>query len=259
MRTTWNEGYMKQGLLPRKLRLLRADLGLTLREVTERTGVAKETLSDIERGLRHPHDATLAKLARGYNVSLEDLLDLKEADETEEEEASVLVKAQAPPDAQTSERSLSYVNAWATFVDEFAGDLEEWKYQQTAGALDPADLPEDEFVPFIFSAMLFVKTYQRIHQAVYADDGLLSLLEEEVRFRGGRKDQEIERFERAFRRLSRAMLSVVTERVAQRVNQLAEAEKRRNVPETKRKVPNNVSDLFQKGSDAANAALEEAA
>ena len=171
--------------------MLRADLGLTLREVTERTGVAKETLSDIERGLRHPHDATLAKLARGYNVSLEDLLDLKEADETEEEEASVLVKAQAPPDAQTSERSLSYVNAWASFIDELAGDMEEWKYEQTAGALDPADLPEDEFVPFIFSAMLFVKTYQRIHQAVYADDGLLSLLEEEVRFRGGRKDQEI--------------------------------------------------------------------
>src|SRR5215212_2219991 len=234
---------MKQGLLPRKLRMLRADLGLTLREVTERTGVAKETLSDIERGLRHPHDATLAKLARGYNVSLEDLLDLKEADETEEEEASVLVKAQAPPDAQTSERSLSYVNAWASFIDELAGDMEEWKYEQTAGALDPADLPEDEFVPFIFSAMLFVKTYQRIHQAVYADDGLLSLLEEEVRFRGGRKDQEIERFERAFRRLSRAMLSVVTERVAQRVNQLAEAEKRRNVPEVERKIWTNVVEL----------------
>ena len=234
---------MKQGLLPRKLRMLRADLGLTLREVTERTGVAKETLSDIERGLRHPHDATLAKLARGYNVSLEDLLDLKEADETEEEEASVLVKAQAPPDAQTSERSLSYVNAWASFIDELAGDMEEWKYEQTAGALDPADLPEDEFVPFIFSAMLFVKTYQRIHQAVYADDGLLSLLEEEVRFRGGRKDQEIERFERAFRRLSRAMLSVVTERVAQRVNQLAEAEKRRNVPEAERKIWTNVVEL----------------
>ena len=235
--------------------MLRADLGLTLREVTDRTGVAKETLSDIERGLRHPHDATLAKLARGYNISLEDLLDLKEADEREEEEASaklgepaadrrsVLVKAQAPPDAQTSERSLSYVNAWASFIDEFAGDMEEWKYEQTAGALDPADLPEDEFVPFIFSAMLFVKTYQRIHQAVYADDGLLSLLEEEVRFRGGRKDQEIERFERAFRRLSRAMLSVVTERVAQRVNQLAEAEKRRNVPEAERKISTNVVEL----------------
>src|SRR5215212_6003025 len=242
---------MKQGLLPRKLRMLRADLGLTLREVTERTGVAKETLSDIERGLRHPHDATLAKLARGYNISLEDLLHLKEANEREKEEASatlgepdsVLVKAQAPPDAQTSERSLSYVNAWASFIDELAGDMEEWKYEQTAGALDPADLPEDEFVPFIFSAMLFVKTYQRIHQAVYADDGLLSLLEEEVRFRGGRKDQEIERFERAFRRLSRAMLSVVTERVAQRVNQLAEAEKRRNVPEAERKIWTNVVEL----------------
>jgi len=234
---------MKQGLLPRKLRLLRADLGLTLREVTERTGVAKETLSDIERGLRHPHDATLAKLARGYNVSLEDLLDLKEADETEEEEASVLVKAQAPPDAQTSERSLSYVNAWATFIDEFAGDLEEWKYEQIAGALDPADLPEDEFLPFIFSAMPFVQTYQRVYQVVYADEvGLLPLLQEEVRLRG-RMDKEVERFERAFRRLSRTMQGMLTERVAQRVNQLAQAEER--------KVPENVVSLFGEVSGEA--------
>ena len=233
--------------------MLRADLGLTLREVTERTGVAKETLSDIERGLRHPHDATLAKLARGYNVSLEDLLDLKEADETEEEEASVLVKAQAPPDAQTSERSLSYVNAWATFIDEFAGDLEEWKYEQTAGALDPADLPEDEFLPFIFSAMPFVQTYQRVHQVVYADEvGLLPLLQDEVRSRG-RKDREIERFERAFRRLSRVILAVVTEGVAQRVAQLAAAEEQATAQQegpffasvsVRKKWPENVTPLF---------------
>src|SRR5215204_6497945 len=264
MRTTWKEGYMKQGLLPRRLRMLRADLGLTLREVTDRTGVAKETLSDIERGLRHPHDATLAKLARGYNISLEDLLDLKEADEREEEEASaklgepaadrrsVLVKAQAPPDAQTSERSLSYVNAWATFIDEFAGDLEEWKYEQIAGALDPADLPEDEFLPFIFSAMPFVQTYQRVHQVVYADEvGLLPLLQDEVRSRG-RKDREIERFERAFRRLSRVILAVVTERVAQRVAQLAAAEEQATAQQegpffasvsVREKVPENVVDM----------------
>jgi len=54
---------------------LRAERGLTLREAASRAGVAKETISDIERGLRHPHDVTLSKLARGYEVSVVDLLE----------------------------------------------------------------------------------------------------------------------------------------------------------------------------------------
>jgi transcriptional regulator with XRE-family HTH domain len=61
--------------LGRKLRVLRAERGLTLREAASRTGVAKETISDIERGLRHPHDVTVAKLARAYEVPVEDLLE----------------------------------------------------------------------------------------------------------------------------------------------------------------------------------------
>jgi transcriptional regulator with XRE-family HTH domain len=64
-----------QTSLGRKLRVLRAERGLTLREAASRTGVAKETISDIERGLRHPHDVTLSKLARGYEVSVVDLLE----------------------------------------------------------------------------------------------------------------------------------------------------------------------------------------
>src|ERR687897_283544 len=61
--------------LGRKLRVLRAERGLTLREAAACTGVAKETISDIERGLRHPHDVTVAKLARAYDVPVEDLLE----------------------------------------------------------------------------------------------------------------------------------------------------------------------------------------
>jgi transcriptional regulator with XRE-family HTH domain len=68
---------MMQGLLPRKLRMLRAERGLTLRQVAALTGVAKETLSDLERGRRRPHDVTLAKLAEGYGVPLEELIDLE--------------------------------------------------------------------------------------------------------------------------------------------------------------------------------------
>jgi transcriptional regulator with XRE-family HTH domain len=65
---------MTQTSLGHKLRILRAERGLTLREAASLTGVAKETISDIERGIRHPHDVTVAKLARAYDVPVEDLL-----------------------------------------------------------------------------------------------------------------------------------------------------------------------------------------
>jgi transcriptional regulator with XRE-family HTH domain len=235
---------MMQGSLSSRLRLLRVQRGLTLQEASDVLGIDRHTLSSIERGTQTPHAPTLKKIAEGYGVPLENLLDLEE----EEKQAAVLAtpgKVEAPLETQESpdQRSLSYVNAWATFVDELSGDIEEWKYEETGGALDPADLPEDEFLPFIKAAMPFVKTYQRVYQVVYADEvGLLPLLQEEVRLRG-RMDKEVERFERAFKRLSRAMQGVLTERVAQRVNQLAQAEEA--------KVTENVVSLFGEVSGEA--------
>jgi len=70
---------MIQGLLPQKLRLLRAERKLSLRQAAKLTGLAKETLGDIERGKRHPNDVTLAKIAEGYDVSLQELFDLEES------------------------------------------------------------------------------------------------------------------------------------------------------------------------------------
>jgi len=66
---------MMQGSLAHKLRVLRPERGLTLREAASLTGVAKETISDIERGLRRPHDPTLAKIAKGYGVPIEELIE----------------------------------------------------------------------------------------------------------------------------------------------------------------------------------------
>src|SRR5215204_740265 len=63
------------GSLPTRLRVLRAERGLTLRDAEHQTGVDKDTLSKIERGQRHPHDVTLAKIAKGYDVPVEDLLE----------------------------------------------------------------------------------------------------------------------------------------------------------------------------------------
>jgi transcriptional regulator with XRE-family HTH domain len=97
-----------QDTLARKLRVLRAERGLTLREAEQLTGVDKDTLSKIERGLRHPYDVTLSKLARGYEVPVEDLLEervpLSEAPESE--------PAPTPAPTQESLMSRTEVDEW---------------------------------------------------------------------------------------------------------------------------------------------------
>ena len=66
---------MMQGSLAERLRVLRAQRGLTLIEAAEKAGVGRDTLSDIERGRRYPVMPTLAKIAKGYGVPVEDLLE----------------------------------------------------------------------------------------------------------------------------------------------------------------------------------------
>jgi transcriptional regulator with XRE-family HTH domain len=82
---------MMQSSLARKLRVLRAERGLTQRAASAQIGVTKETLSDLERGLRHPHDVTLSRIARGYGVPVDELL---------EEPAPLAGKAKAPDTGQ---------------------------------------------------------------------------------------------------------------------------------------------------------------
>ena len=66
---------MMHGSLPAKLQILRARQGLTLIEAAEKIGIGRDTLSDLERGNRHPVMPTLAKIAHGYGVPVEDLLE----------------------------------------------------------------------------------------------------------------------------------------------------------------------------------------
>src|SRR5215217_5799965 len=91
---------MMQRLLPRKLRLLRAERGLTLSEAAEQIGVTRDTLSDLERGRRHPHAPTLAKIAAGYSVALQGLLDAEEEESGASLGVDVRPKAPAPSDEE---------------------------------------------------------------------------------------------------------------------------------------------------------------
>jgi transcriptional regulator with XRE-family HTH domain len=67
-----------QGSLARRLRILRAERGMTMREAADLVNVRPATLSDIEHGRSRPHDVTLAKIAEGYGVPVEDLIEESE-------------------------------------------------------------------------------------------------------------------------------------------------------------------------------------
>jgi putative transcriptional regulator len=66
---------MMQGSLAERLRILRAREGLTLTEASERIGITRHTLSSLERGGQEPHYPTLHKIADGYGIAVEDLLE----------------------------------------------------------------------------------------------------------------------------------------------------------------------------------------
>jgi transcriptional regulator with XRE-family HTH domain len=66
---------MTQGSLAEKLRVLRAREGLSLTEAAARAGVTRDTLSDLEHGKRQPYMPTLSKIAAGYGVPVEGLLE----------------------------------------------------------------------------------------------------------------------------------------------------------------------------------------
>jgi len=63
-----------------RLRDLRAELGLSLREVEERGGPSKDVLSPIERGVHKPRAQTLGKIAQVFGISVSELRTRLEAD-----------------------------------------------------------------------------------------------------------------------------------------------------------------------------------
>jgi transcriptional regulator with XRE-family HTH domain len=85
-----------EGTLTRKLRVLRAERQLSLREAAKLAGVRPATLSELERGRRHPHDLTLSRIARAYDVPVDELIE-------EEPVASPLAEAPSrPPREETA-------------------------------------------------------------------------------------------------------------------------------------------------------------
>ncbi len=127
---------MVQTSLGRKLRILRGERGLSMRRAADLCGVTKETLSALERGTREPHDPTLAKIAKGYGVPFEELLEepvpLGEAPRDRPEPSAGLAGSEVSHEAQR--RRLSYL---AGGIEHDVRRWEEW----IAEVRESADVP----------------------------------------------------------------------------------------------------------------------
>ena len=61
--------------LPKNLKMLREQYGYTLKQVAEKLGIAYQSYHAYERGLTVPTLQNFIKLAKLYDVSLEELLE----------------------------------------------------------------------------------------------------------------------------------------------------------------------------------------
>jgi transcriptional regulator with XRE-family HTH domain len=167
---------MMQGLLAHKLRVLRAERGLTLREAAAKSGVAKETISDIERGLRHPHDPTLAKIAKGYGVPVEELL---------EEPALAAGKGEASQEAGSAEAkwqrpSLDQVrDTFAPLADGLNRYCARWEE-----VLPNLQGPSEEVADFFLDLQDFIAIILRVFEDEL--DAIAEALDLRSRYGGGK-------------------------------------------------------------------------
>src|SRR5918993_4397229 len=124
-----------QRSLAARLRVLRARKGLTLLAASEELGVDRHTLRDLELGRgRTPRYPTLAKIAEGYDVPVEDLLEdgpsLKELHEEAECKTDWLTRPEEEWQASWP-RSLTPLDAMQ-IVQEMALEFSALKPLMTA-------------------------------------------------------------------------------------------------------------------------------
>jgi transcriptional regulator with XRE-family HTH domain len=92
---------MMRGSLAERLRVLRAQYGLTLNQASGKIGVNRHTLRDLELGKREPYGPTIRKIAEAYNVPLAQLLE--EQPPVPLDDAAKGETGQPPPSAGTVE------------------------------------------------------------------------------------------------------------------------------------------------------------
>lgn len=67
--------------LRNRLKILRAEHNLTQAELAEKIGVTRKTINTVERGVFVPSTVLSLKLARLFNVPVEDIFQLEAGEE----------------------------------------------------------------------------------------------------------------------------------------------------------------------------------
>jgi transcriptional regulator with XRE-family HTH domain len=151
-----------QGSLARRLRILRAERGMTMREAADLVNVRPATLSDIEHGRSRPHDVTLAKIAEGYGVPVEDLIEESEPVPLGEAPSGMGRSPEDPsrtsPEALedvSEEERLSLLKGWQNTIRALVDKLgEDFEAVQESGDRD------DLLTLFSLIALLRVGSYE---------------------------------------------------------------------------------------------------
>jgi len=61
--------------LGEKIKKLRKNYGMTIKDLSDKSGVGQSTISEIETGkVKNPKSETLSKLAKALNVTVDSLL-----------------------------------------------------------------------------------------------------------------------------------------------------------------------------------------
>src|SRR3954452_21594298 len=119
--------------LASKLRILRAHYGYTLAEASKITGVDRGTLSNLERGIHAPYTPTLAKIAKGYGVPVEELL---------EEPVLAPGKDEAPHESGQPD----HVESILDIVEEVVFH-QRWQARQAQARTEESDRAQAYFIP----------------------------------------------------------------------------------------------------------------
>ncbi len=186
-----------------ELTRLRSELGWSQQRLADESGVNKATINQIEKGRRSPNVETLEKLAAAMGREMGDFFP----------------KGQASLFESPEQRRAPGPSPWTAYVNELATDLEEWSFGFHKGG-DPAELPEREFLAFVGGASVAGETYRRAQGTVEP----LALQHQD------------EDLARAWRRLSRVMLAMVTPGVERRLSEMERGALPDNVVELKARV-----------------------
>lgn len=186
-----------------ELRRMREQAGLTQVDLAKASGVDRGTIIKIESGKRSPSIETLEKLADAMGREMGDFFP----------------KGQASLFEGPEQRRDPGPLPWTTYINELATDLEEWSFGFHKGG-DPADLPEREFLAFVGGASVAGETYRRAQETVEP----LAIQHQD------------EDLARAWRRLSRVMLAMVTPAVEHRLSGMEQGTLPDNVVELKARV-----------------------